>query len=47
LTSLPAEIGQLTNLEAINLGNNKLTNLPAEIGQLTKLREEFSFFGQA
>ena len=37
LTSLPAEIGQLTALTQLNLWNNHLTSLPAEIGQLTAL----------
>ena len=38
LTSLPAEIGQLTLLETLNLRGNQLTSVPAEIGQLTALR---------
>lgn len=37
LTSLPAEIGQLTSLWVLNLVGNELTSLPAEIGQLTLL----------
>ena len=37
LTSLPAEIGQLTSLEGLSLDRNQLTSLPAEIGQLTSL----------
>ncbi|BCL37533.1 COR domain-containing protein [Nostoc sp. MS1] len=37
LTTLPAEIGQLTNLSSLDLSENKLTTLPAEIGQLTNL----------
>jgi Leucine-rich repeat (LRR) protein len=37
LTNLPAEIGNLTNLEQLDLGNNNLTNLPTEIGNLTNL----------
>ena len=39
LTSLPAEIGQLTSLWVLNLVGNELTSLPAEIGQLTLLTE--------
>ena len=39
LTSIPAEIGQLTSLEKLNLANNKLMSLPVEIGQLTSLKE--------
>lgn len=36
--SLPAEIRQLSNLEVLNISNNKMTGLPAELGQLSKLR---------
>ncbi len=39
LTSLPAEIGQLTALTQLNLRDNRLTSLPAEIGQLTALTQ--------
>ena len=39
LTSLPAEIGQLTSLKELFLIGNQLTSLPAEIGQLTSLTE--------
>ena len=38
LTSVPAEIGQLTSLEMLLLHGNQLTSVPAEIGQLTSLR---------
>ena len=38
LTSLPAEIGQLTSLTELDLSGNQLTSVPAEIGQLTSLR---------
>jgi internalin A len=37
LTTLPAEISQLTNLNWLDLSGNQLTTLPAEIGQLTNL----------
>ena len=37
LTSLPAEIGKLTNMTRLDLNGNQLTSLPAEIGVLTKL----------
>lgn len=37
LTVLPPEIGQLTNLQALYIGNNELTSLPPEIGKLTQL----------
>ncbi|MBD2693140.1 COR domain-containing protein [Anabaena catenula] len=38
LSSLPAEIGQLTNLQFLYLRGNKLSSLPAEIFQLTNLQ---------
>jgi internalin A len=38
LTSLPPEIGRLTNLQTLNLSGNGLTSLPPEIGRLTNLR---------
>ncbi|MGQ4646768.1 leucine-rich repeat domain-containing protein [Lyngbya aestuarii] len=38
LSSLPAEIGQLTNLKSLYLSGNQLSSLPAEIGQLTNLK---------
>ena len=37
LTSLPPEIGQLTQLTGLDLANNQLSSLPPEIGQLTQL----------
>ena len=37
LTSVPAEIGQLTSLDTLDLYDNQLTSVPAEIGQLTSL----------
>ena len=39
LTSLPAEIGQLTSLSKLHISGNQLTSLPAEIGQLTSLTQ--------
>ena len=36
--AVPAEIGQLTLLTWLELGNNQLTSLPAEIRQLTALK---------
>ena len=38
LTSVPKEIGQLTNLQELDLNHNNLTSLPKEIGQLTNLK---------
>ena len=35
LTSVPAEIGQLTSLKKLFLSFNQLTSVPAEIGRLT------------
>jgi Leucine-rich repeat (LRR) protein len=37
--SLPKEIGQLSNLTSLSLGNNQLTSLPKEIGQLSNLTD--------
>lgn len=37
LTTLPPEIGQLTNLTWLDLSENQLPALPPEIGQLTNL----------
>ena len=39
LTMLPAELGQLTNLQELHLTTNRLRALPAEFGQLTNLKE--------
>ncbi|MHC4352399.1 MAG: leucine-rich repeat domain-containing protein, partial [Planctomycetota bacterium] len=38
LTSLPPEIGHLTNLTRLDLYGNRLTSVPAELAQLTELR---------
>lgn len=37
LTELPPEIGNLVNLQSLNLSNNELSNLPPEIGNLNNL----------
>ena len=37
LTSLPPEIGELRNLNILDLPDNELTSLPPEIGKLTNL----------
>lgn len=39
MTSLPSEIGALTELQTLSLHVNSLTTLPSEIGNLTKLKE--------
>lgn len=39
LTSLPAEIARLTNLEKLDAANNQIRALPAEIGQVAQLEE--------
>ena len=38
MTGLPAEIGQLHNLEVLDVSNNKLTGLPYELGNLQNLK---------
>src|SRR5689334_20848835 len=38
LTSVPPEIGQLINLQELDLGGNQLTSLPPEMGQLKNLQ---------
>jgi len=38
LTSLPSEIGALTNLHTLYIHRNNLTSLPSEIGALTNLQ---------
>lgn len=38
LTELPPEIGQLAQLEVLNLLDNQLSSLPASIGQLAQLK---------
>ncbi|MDZ8027024.1 MAG: COR domain-containing protein [Nostoc sp. DedQUE11] len=38
LTTLPAEIGRLSELRWLNLNSNQLNSLPGEIGKLTNLR---------
>ena len=39
LTLLPPEIGNLTNLQKLELEYNQLTSLPPEIGNLTNLQQ--------
>ena len=39
ISSLPAGLGQLVNLQWLYLERNQLMNLPAELGKLTKLRQ--------
>jgi len=38
LTELPESLGKFTDLQRLNLGNNKLTHLPESLGQLTQLQ---------
>ena len=38
ISELPDEIGQLTDLQTLDLSRNQLTSLPEAIGQLTNLR---------
>ena len=37
MTNVPAELGQLSELEQLDLSNNQLSDLPAEVGQLFNL----------
>jgi Leucine-rich repeat (LRR) protein len=46
LTSLPPEIGQLTNLKILDLYSNRLTSLPPEIGQIIGMTELMLFGNQ-
>src|SRR5215510_2152430 len=39
LTELPESLGQLTQLQSLDLSGNRLTELPASFGQLAELRE--------
>lgn len=39
LTELPDSLGELTQLQELNLHNNRLTVLPKSLGQLTQLQE--------
>ena len=38
LTDLPESLGQLTQLQSLDLGDNQLTALPEWLGQLTQLQ---------
>ncbi|MBN1462398.1 MAG: leucine-rich repeat domain-containing protein [Paludibacteraceae bacterium] len=38
MTGVPAEIGQLDDLEVLDLSNNELTGLPYELGNLKNLK---------
>ncbi len=39
LTELPEPLGQLTQLQSLNLSSNQLTALPESLGQLSQLQE--------
>ena len=43
LTMLPAEIGQLEQLQNLHISENELTALPTEIGQLKQLRVLYAY----
>ena len=38
MTGVPAEVGQLSKLETLDLSNNQLTGLPHELANLKNLR---------
>jgi Leucine-rich repeat (LRR) protein len=38
MTGVPAEVGQLSKLEVLDLSNNQLTGLPNELANLKKLK---------
>jgi Leucine-rich repeat (LRR) protein len=38
MTGVPAEIGQLKDLEILDLSNNKITGLPNELANLKALK---------
>ena len=38
LTSIPPELGQLVNLQELDLEDNQLTSIPSELGQLSNLK---------
>ncbi|MGE5041352.1 MAG: leucine-rich repeat domain-containing protein, partial [Candidatus Levyibacteriota bacterium] len=39
ITALSPKIGNLTNLQVLNVTNNQISNIPKEIGNLTNLQE--------
>ena len=39
--SIPASIGELTNLRHLDMSNSDISDLPASIGELTNLRTLF------
>ncbi len=46
LTELPESLGQLTQLQALDLTSNQLTALPESLGQLTQLQALFLSYNQ-
>ena len=45
--TIPTEIGELTNLKELRVGDNTLTgSLPSELGRLTGLTKELAFHNQ-
>ena len=46
LTELPEWLGQLTQLQSLNLSSNRLTALPEWLGQLTQLQTLYLSYNQ-
>lgn len=45
MTGMPAEIGQLTNVETLNYSYNNISGLPNELANLKNILKEFNLTG--